>query len=172
MPNNELKYTGRAQTMSTNTARASELVSMAADDMELVNSGGQKIPLSDVKRIREIAAEFFRECADRGTMPNVRGLAARLGCTRQALYYQAKQHPDSDFARWLEDFSDACGEVMMAAAVEGVISPVPAIFTAKARYQWRDTITIETPSRDPLGPQIDPDALAEQLAEKYAELPE
>ena len=166
------RYAGRSQTLSENAARVSTLVSMAASDMERA-TGGEKIPLNDLDRVRETSTAYLRECADNGVLPTVRGCAARLGCSRQALYDIVKRRPDGEFARWLEDFSDVCGELTMAAALEGTVAAVPAIFTAKARYSWREApAQLEVGPINPLtGTSGEPGELADAIAAKYSELP-
>ena len=77
------RYAGRSQTLSENAARVSTLVSMAASDMERA-TGGEKIPLNDLDRVRETSTAYLRECADNGVLPTVRGCAARLGCAATA----------------------------------------------------------------------------------------
>ena len=122
-----------------------------------------KTPLRDLERVREVATEYLAECAQTGTMPTVRGCAARLGVTRYALYDYAKHHAGSEFSAWLEDFSDACGEVMMAAAMQGSVSPVPAIFTAKARHGWREApLQVEFGRLDPQA-EVDEDELRQRI---------
>ena len=166
-------YKGKQQTIAANTARVSEIVKSVADDMERTRTG-EKVPLSDMERIKAIATDYMRECAATGNLPSVRGCAARLGVSRQSLYDYRRSHENSAFSKWLEDFSDVCGETMMAAALEGAVAPVPAIFVAKSRYKWR-----ETPQQVELG-RIDPllsdnnrsaDEIAAEIAEKYRDLP-
>ena len=94
------RYEGRDQTLSANAARVSSLVEMAADDMALTN--GEKVPLSDAQKVRTYGEKYLRECATNAVLPTVRGCAAKLGVTRQALYFYAKQHPNSEFAHWLD----------------------------------------------------------------------
>lgn len=130
MSDTPMKYAGKGQTLQANTTRVSELVSAVADDMERTRTG-EKVPLSDLERVKSVAAAYMRECAAVGTLPSVRGIAARLGVSRQSLYDFRKAHENSAFSKWLEDFSDLCGEVMMQAAVEGAVQSVPAIFVAK-----------------------------------------
>ena len=90
-------------------------------------------------------------------------MAAKVGVSRNAFYSYSKDHPDSEFSKWLEDFSDLCGELTMAAALDGSVNVVGAIFVAKARYQWKDVIsvqnTVSTPITQPLSP--------EEIMEKY-----
>lgn len=128
---------GREQALTANASKVGDIVAQAAYGMSLAK-GGEKAPLSDMNRVKDYAQAYLTECAEKGTLPTVRGCAARLGVTRNAFYDRAKRHPNSEFALWLEDFSDLCGEVMMQAALEGTVSPVPAIFIAKSRYHWRE----------------------------------
>lgn len=125
-----------------------------------------KVPLGDIERVREVAVDYMNECAESGIMPSVRGVAARLGVTRWAIYDYAHKHPGGALARWLEDFSDCCGEVMMAAALNGTVSAVPAIFTAKARYSWREApVQIELQTNSAIGDAVDVDELKKRIAE-------
>lgn len=156
------KYEGRDQTLQTNTSRIGALVSVAANGLRNINDSADRVrvSLSNIEIVQQAADEYLQECAAMGVLPTVRGVAGKLGLTRQSLYHYAKHYPDSPFARWLEEFSDLCGELTMAAALEGNVNVVAAIFTAKARFGWRDTISIETPNTDdPLGPRSDPKAL-------------
>lgn len=173
MPDSPMKYTGKGQTLQANTARVSELVSAVADDMERTRTG-EKVPLSDLERIKTVATGYLRECAAAGSLPSVRGIAARLGVTRQSLYDYRKSHENSAFSKWLEDFSDMCGEVMMQAAVEGTVQAVPAIFIAKSRFQWREAPQqIELGRINPLADDgRDTDEIAAEIATRYQGLPE
>ena len=165
------KYAGKQQTLQANVTRTSELIARAADEMQMANRPEvERVPLRDLERVKVVAAEYLRDCAANGFLPTVRGIAARLGLARIALYEYARYHPGSDFSKWLEDFSDLCGELTMAAANDGTIAAVPAIFTAKARFGFREQPTqLEiVQSNSPLGPVMD----AEEIAERYAELPD
>ena len=82
--------------------------------MERVNSG-TKVPLGIIDRVMDIIFSYLRECSRTGILPTVRGVAARLGLSRNALYDYSKRNPGSDLFKWLEDFSDMCGKLTMAA---------------------------------------------------------
>lgn len=168
----EMKYTGKTQTLEANMARVSALVGVAAADMERATTG-ERIPLDDIDIVKTVGTAYLRECADTGVLPTVRGCAARLGYTRQNLYYHAKEHPNGTLAKWLEDFSDVCGEITMSAAMEGVVAPVPSIFVAKSRYGFREApAQLEVGRINPLtGTDGEPGDLAEAIAAKYADLP-
>ena len=157
------RYAGKSQTLSANAARVSELIEAAAENVERVNSGA-KVSLKDIDLVKKISANYLRECAESGMLPTVRGVASRFGVSRNALYDYSKRNPGSELSKWLEDFSDLCGELTMAAALEGTVAPVPAIFVAKSRYNWRDTISIETNSNgSALGPQTPTEDLEKYL---------
>lgn len=165
------KYAGRDQTLSVNAARVSALVDMAADDLMKVNAG-EKVSLSDMGQVRATAERYLRDCAAAGTLPSVRGCAAQMGISRQAMYDAVKKRPGSEFAKWLEDFSDMCGELTMQAALEGTVAAVPAIFVAKARYQWR-----EQPAQVEIGKinsitDNDTEEAAREIAIRYSALPD
>jgi len=164
------RYTGRNQTLTSNAERVSALVEMAAEGMTKANST-EKVPLSDMARVRSTAEAYVRSCSLIGTLPTVRGCASMMGLSRQALYDAAKQRPGSEFSKWLEDFSDMCGELTMQAAMEGTVAAVPAIFVAKSRYGFR-----EEPTRLEIGridsiTGSDTQEAAIEIATKYAELP-
>lgn len=132
--------------------------------MQMANdTSREKVPLGDIKRVRQTASAYLTECAETGTMPTVRGCAARLGLTRGAIYDYVRKHPGGELAKWLEDFSDVCGEVMMTAAMQGTVSPVPAIFVAKSRYSWREApVQIELGKTEPFE-EIDAEALKARI---------
>lgn len=169
---NKISYGGKEQTLAATVARVSSIVGSAADDLERTTNG-EKIPLNDDQRVQEVTLLYLRECSDLGVLPTVRGVAARLGVSRQGLYDFSKRHPGGTFAKWLEDFSDLCGELTAQAAIEGAAAPVPSIFVLKSRYGWR-----EAPAQVEIGrlnqfngDGRNADEIAAEVARKYAELP-
>ena len=166
-------YGGKEQTLAATVARVSSIVGSAADDLERTTSG-EKVPLNDDQRVQEVTLKYLRECSTLGVLPTVRGVAARLGVSRQALYDHNKRHPGSTFAKWLEDFSDLCGELTAQAAIEGVAAAVPSIFVLKSRYSWREApAQLEIGRLNPLnedGRNIDD--IAAEIASRYNALPE
>lgn len=155
-------YAGRDQTLQVNKERTSEIIGKALDDMIRSNSA-EKIPLSDLPRVKQAAQEYLKECSDRAMMPTVRGMAARLGLSRNSVYDYQRNHPDSEFAKFLDDFSDMCGEIMMAAAMDKSIDVVSAIFVCKSRHGYREVNSIELVNNSPLGSV----ASAEEIAARY-----
>ncbi len=162
-----MTYAGRNQTLTANTEQNAQLIAQAAREMAMTNDASrEKVPLRDLERVKRTASAYLDECAQTGTMPTVRGCAARLGVTRFALYDFERHHPGSEFSAWLQDFSDMCGEVMMAAAMQGSVSPVPAIFTAKARYSWREApVQVELQASNAIGPTLSEEELRKRIVE-------
>ena len=163
-------YGGKGQTMEINARGVSAIVADTAANMRL-SFTGERVPLNDIRRVIDTATDYLDVCAQAGILPTVRGVAAYLGLSRQALYDAAARNPDGALAKWLEDFSDVCGEAVMQAAMAGVVAPVPAIFTTKARYGWREPpaqYEIAAKQVGPLGEEADPS----EIAAKYRELPE
>lgn len=163
----EDKYTGREQTLASNTKRNGELVGRALDDLMRANTV-EKVPLGDLARVKKAAQGYLSECAERSMMPTVRGMAARLGLSRNSVYDYVKKHPGSEFSEWLDDFSDLCGEVMMEAALNRTVDTVSAIFIAKSRHGYRDSVVLEVVNNNPLGEARS----AEEIAQQYEFLPE
>ena len=162
-------YGGRTETAAVNDARISEIVTSLADGVENLIGDRQKVSLSDLDTIQAVTVRYIRKCSQSAALPTVSGLAKALGVSRQAIYDHIRQHPKSETAKWFEDISDSFGEAMMQAALTGTVAPVPAIFIAKARFNWRDAITIETPVDNRFEEELSP----EEIAAKYADwLPE
>ena len=153
--------------MAANTEQNSQLIAQAARELAMANDPTrEKVSLWHVERVRSVAGEYLDECAQTGTMPTVRGCAARLGLTRNALYNFAERHPGSEFSEWLQDFSDLCGEVMMAAAMQGSLSAMPCIFVAKSRHGYREApVQIELQANSAVGVNLPEEELRKRIAE-------
>ena len=160
------RYKGRAQTAAVNAECIGKLSARAADEMIRANAA-EKIPLHQLDKIKQIAAEYLSECSDSGLPPSVRGVAARLGVTRGALYDYKRHHADSEFAKWLDDFSDLCAEIVVQGAIMGAYKEASAIFLAKARASWIETAQVDIKYN---GPNYDRGLSQEELAEKYSTL--
>ena len=162
-------YRGRGQTLAVNADTVSQLVGRAADDIARANAA-EKISPARLDRVKETAFRYLEECAESGTLPTVRGMAARLGLSRNTVYEYQRTHPDGEFAAWLEDFSDLCAEITMQAAAMGAVKEVSAIFISKARAGWREQPTqlelMPIDNRRRYGQSL----TTEELAEKYSTL--
>ena len=155
-------YKGIARDINTQTI--SMLTAQTAAELENLATPTERIALKDTDAVQSVSIRYVQACSDAGVLPTMSGLAKALGVTRSALYEHIRSHPNDDTSRWLEEFSDTCGEAMMQAALYGAVSPVPAIFVAKARYGFRDTLTIETMPHADNTPQKPPAELLEYLS--------
>ncbi len=158
-------YRGRAQTLATNADCVGRISARAADELIRANAT-EKVPLHRLDKIKEVAIEYLKECSETGLPPSVRGVAARLGLSRGALYDYKRHHPDGEFSAWLDDFSDLCAEIVMQAAVMGAYKEASAIFTAKARASWAEVAQVELTysNKQRFGEGL----TTEEIAEKYA----
>ena len=77
-------------------------------------------------------------------------------------------NPEHDTTMFLEIVLDSFAELLSNSALAGASNMVMSIFILKAVAKWRDNIVIEHTTTEPLAVTMD----AEQVAAKYAELPE
>ena len=156
--------------MTVNADAVGQIVGRAADEIARANAA-EKVPLHRLDKIREVAAEYLAECSEKAMLPTVRGMAARLGTSRNALYDYQRHHPESEFSDWLEDFSDGCAEITMQAAAAGAIKEVSAIFICKARAGWREQPTqLELMTHYDNRRRFGEGLTTEELTEKYSTL--
>lgn len=165
-PTDSRVYAGKGQTTEVNRQLVCEIVGNMAAQMEQTADESRRFPLSDLQSVERIAMQYVQTCATKGSLPSVSGLAAALGRSRTAVYKYADDH--KAFADFLADFSDRCGEAAAEAAIVGAVAPVPAIFTLKARFGWRDVISIEPIQKK----STITEEAAVEIAEKYLALPE
>ena len=155
----------KAESAELNKQAISELVTAAADGMDRIASS-EKISLADAEAVKAMTRLYMRHCAQKSMLPTMSGLAGCLGCTRNAMYNFIKRHPDSETAIWLQDYSDRCGEIMMQAALSGNVQAIPAIFTAKSRYGWKE-------NEEPIMAEPSSEKMtAREIMDRYADLPD
>ena len=154
-----------------NDIKLSELVTASVEDLARAAEEMNTISLSDTKTVKARTLLYVRACADAGNLPTFSGLMRSLGMTGEAGYSYRRNHPESPTAKWLELYHDYCADLLADAGLKGAVHPVFGIFVEKSRNFWRDTITVETVSRDPIGGALSPEELAEKY-QKYVELPE
>lgn len=161
------KMYSKSETLEANQQGIGRVVGAMAQTLEQANDASRQFDLSDSEKLNQASIAYVKACAAAGLLPSVSGLAGALGRSRTGLYEYGKVH--ADFQVWLENYSDLCAETAISAALNGSAQAVPAIFLAKARYQWRDSVTLEIGRPEsPLGEVQDPDA----IAAKYEMLPE
>ena len=65
--------------------------------------------------------------------------ALALGLSRQFLNSWMRSHPHHDTTAFLLKVREGFASSLASAALNGAVSPVPAIFTLKAQAGWRDS---------------------------------
>ena len=163
-----LKAYRRSETIEANEKQIQKIVSVMTEGMKHKARENGKIKLSDTWAVKEITIRYMEICAENAALPTMAGLSQALGVSREALYDHVKRHPQDETSRWIRDTSDTFGEILMQSALSGTVSAIPAIFTAKARYGWREDDSGFDRSVEPLPDQATPEA----IAEKYSDLPE
>ena len=155
----------RQDTIIANRVLVSQIVAMGADGLRKM-AKGEQISLHDTEAVKEATAQYLERCASAGVMPGMAGLSAEFGYSRQNIYHFIKQYPDSDTSKWLKAVSEYFGEMMASGALSGAVSAIPAIFTLKSRYGWRE-------DEEPLPKEITlPEETPDEIAARYSDLPE
>lgn len=155
---------------TTDAESLAAIVTRKADALERYKEMAGRTTLADFEGVQYASTLYLRDCAETGVLPTMTGLANALGVTRMALYDYQKRNPESRTTVWLAHFSDQCSEALAEAALTGKVQPVVAIFVEKARYGWRDAVTIETYQQQaPLGTLTTSDELADKYEEIYDE---
>ncbi len=155
----------RQDTIIANRALVSQIVAMGAEGLRKISSG-EKVSLNDTDAVKEATARYMEQCARAGTMPGMAGLSAEIGYSRQNIYHDIKQNPSAETTKWLKACSDYFGEMMAAGALSGAVSAIPAIFTLKARFGWREED--EGMPKDSKPPEESP----EEIASRWQDLPD
>lgn len=143
-------------------------VTVGAITDQLINAPMKKIALSDAETVRAVTIEYLKSCDRTGIIPSKIGLSRALGVTRAAVDSYIKHHPDSDTARFLLLMFDGFAEMLSMNSLAGSIHPIVSIFLQKALYGFRDNEPTEQPIDNSSVEELSP----EQIAAKYADLPE
>lgn len=159
----------RVESQQFAESRISDLVHASIKDLAALADGKQKISLGDTTALKERTIIYLRACESSGVLPSVAGLCRSLGCTRSGFYDYLNRNPDSPSGEWLALFQDVCSDLLATSALRGDVQPVVSIFLEEASYGMRETV--EVIARSDNGPLGAP-TTAEQLAARYAELPE
>lgn len=128
----------KSDTLAANEERIKNITLLTAAGLANVATPGARVQLSDTATVQEITLNYTKTCAEYSVIPSISGLAKALGMTRQALHDHVKRHPDDPTSEWIKEVSDSFGQILMDAAVSGVVAPIPAIYATKARYGWSD----------------------------------
>lgn len=156
----------RAQSNEFVDGEITDLVNLTASELANIADHPTRLSLEDLPGLQRQTVLYVRACAESSTIPTFSGLARSCGVSTEALNYWRRNHPGSPTAEWLEMVHDAFADALAASALRNLTNPVVSIFSLKARSGWRDTLTIEAPRQDPVGPA----STTAELAEKYEQI--
>lgn len=160
------KYS-RREIIEANKDTISALVGNLADRLEEAEKYDKRIDLRDTEAVKDITLRYIRSCQISGVMPTMTGLSLAIGCTVEHMSRFMAKNPDLDSAKWLRTVKQHFGDILGQASLDGAVAPIPAIFTLKANYGWRDDPEPEVQNNDGQE-ELTPDA----IAAKWKDLPE
>jgi len=119
-------------------ATISRLVGMSFEQMaELATS--EHIALNDITELKKRSLIYLKACEVNSVFPSMSGLARCLGYSRRELEIWRTKHTNTETAKWLDSFADACAEILHQAALTKSTSEITTIFLSKALYGMTET---------------------------------
>ncbi len=116
----------------------SKLVGMSFEQMaELATS--EHISLNDITELKKRSLIYLKACEANSVFPSMSGLARCLGYSRRELEIWRTKHTNTETAKWLDSFADACAEILHQAALTKSTSEITTIFLSKALYGMTET---------------------------------
>ena len=119
-----MPYGGPAETAMVRSSAVSEILSAQVE----VLKNREKVDLHDAEAVRMAAADYLRQCAERGTLPNLEGLAFRCGISRRWIYEFLSKYPDSESAKFLDLLRTGMASARISAMDKGAVDVAGSIF--------------------------------------------
>lgn len=123
-------------------ATISRLVGMSFEQMAKLATS-EHISLSDTTELKKRSLIYLKACQDHCVFPSMAGLARCLGYSRRELEIWRTKHQNTDTAKWLDSFADACADNLHQAALTKSTSEITTIFLSKALYGMTETSRLE-----------------------------
>ena len=156
----------RREVIEANKETISALVGNLADRLEEAEIR-EKINLRDAEAVKIQAMRYIRSCQISGVLPTMTGLALALGASNEHLSRFMSKNQEEESVKWLYLVKQHFADILGQSALDGAVAPIPAIFTLKANYGWRDDPEPEVHNNDGQE-ELTPDA----IAAKYQDLPD
>ena len=107
---------------------------------EALRRGAESADLQDTDELVQRAEQFVEGCERSAAVPLWSDFCALgLGLSRQYLNSWMRSHPHHTSTQYLLKVKEGFASSLAAAALNGAVSPVPAIFTLKAIAGWKDS---------------------------------
>lgn len=161
------KKQSRREVIEANKDTISALVGSLADRLEAAERYDKRVNLRDTETVKDITLRYIRSCQISGVMPTMTGLSLAIGCSVEHMSRFMAKEPEQESAKWLRTVKQHFGDILGQASLDGAVAPIPAIFTLKANYGWRDDPEPEVQNNDGQE-ELSPDA----IAAKWSDLPE
>jgi len=132
----------------------------------------KKPDMTNAELVRQRVTDYFSLCQQNDMKPSIEGMALAFGVDRKALWNWANGHQSKYIPQEARDVIKmaytAVNSMMADYMQNGKINPIPGIFLMKNNMGYTDQTEIVVTPNNPLGENV----TAEEIAEKYAELPE
>lgn len=161
------KKAARREVIEANKDTISALVGNLADRLEESEQRKDRISMYDTEAVKDITLHYIRSCQISGVVPTMSGIALAIGMAPDSMSNFMRNHRDSETAKWLFKCKQMFADILNQASLDGAVAPIPAIFTLKANYGWRDDPEPEVQNNDGQE-ELTPDA----IAAKWSDLPE
>lgn len=119
-----MAYNGPAETAMVRSSAVAEILSAQVD----VLKSREKVDLHDTEAVRLAAADYLQQCAERGTLPNLEGLAFRCGVSRRWVYEFLSKYPESETAKYLDLLRTGMASARISAMDKGAVDVTGSIF--------------------------------------------
>lgn len=119
-------------------ATVSRLVGMSFEEMAKLATS-EHIALSNDIELKKRSLIYLKACQENSVFPSMSGLARSLGYSRRELEIWRTKHQNTETAKWLDSFADACAETLHQAALTKTTSEITTIFLSKALYGMTET---------------------------------
>ena len=129
----------------------------------------QRVDLGNLEAVKQRTFDYFEACAKAGVFPSVMGLAVHgYGISRQALNQFLQRNTGSKTAEFISMAKDVMADILTNASLYNNANAVQVIFQLKNHFEHSDRVEIQPVVTNMLHSVES----AEEIAAKYAELPE
>ena len=139
---------------------------IAQTTTELVNMP-EKVDMNQTELVKRIVKAYLLACYEAGSVPSKLGMCRAMGISRQGAEQFLQRHPDHATSQFLEVVFDGLADILSNAALTNSVNMVLSIFLLKSIFGFKESVVLETPATNPLGPEITP----EEIASRYTNLP-
>ena len=119
---------------------------MTAEMIPQLCDESNRVDLNDMGAVKVTVGDYLRHCVEVNELPTIAGCALALGRCRHGLYKYASEHPESEFAEFLSQLSDALADLLAQASLHNKVNCVSAIFLLKNYHAFRDSVELCAPA--------------------------